>query len=171
MVNEFGRSPAKSYSDLLGGMRSICFGSVCFGSGPLKFFSRSALFWSIGFGFLKLFAPAAWSTYKGTFDCALLDWERALDRRAGVAPLLPRVDDDCARCLLLVTGLRVGLLPRERERLWEFLSVGPSLEVLALMLSNSDGERGPSSSIRTGLLFGCWVGIWLLRDTSVRCVP
>ena len=38
VVNEFGRSPAKSYSDLLGGMRSVCFGSVCFGSGPLKFF-------------------------------------------------------------------------------------------------------------------------------------
>ena len=135
MVNEFGRSPTKSYSDLLGGMRSVCFGSVCFGSGPLDFFSLSALFWSIRFGFLKLFAPAAWSTHKGTFDCAFLDRERALDRRAEFAPLRPRVDDDCARCLLLVTGLRVGLLPRERERLWEFLSVGPSLEVLALMLS------------------------------------
>ena len=33
VVNEFGRSPTKSYSDLLGGMRS-----VCFGSGPLNFF-------------------------------------------------------------------------------------------------------------------------------------
>ena len=54
--------------------------------GPLKFFSRSALFWSIGFGFLKLFAPAAWSTHKGTFDSALLDWKRALDRRAEFAP-------------------------------------------------------------------------------------
>ena len=104
VVNAFGRSPTKSYSDLLGGMRSVCFGSVCFGSGPLKFSSRSALFWSIGFGFLKLFAPAAWSTHKGTFDCALLDWERALDRRAEFAPLRPRVDDDCARCLLQVTG-------------------------------------------------------------------
>ena len=101
VVNEFGRSPTKSYSDLLGGMRS-----VCFGSGPLKFFSRSGLFWSIGFGFLKLFAPAAWSTHKGLFDCALLDWERAIDRRSGFAPLRPRVDDDCARCLLLVTFCR-----------------------------------------------------------------
>ena len=136
----------------------------------MKFFSRSALFWSIGFDILKLFAPAAWSKHKGIFDCALLDWERALDQRAEFAPLRPRVDDNCARCLLLVTGLQVGLLPREHERLWEFLSVGPCLEVLALMLSNSDGERGPSSSIQTGLLFGCWVGIWLLRKSLVSTV-
>ena len=53
MVNEFGGSPTKSYSGLLGGV-----GSVCVVSAPLDFFS-SGLFWSIGFGFLKLVAPAA----------------------------------------------------------------------------------------------------------------
>ena len=109
MENEFERSPGMSYKRSLG-----CGGSDCCELAPLVVFSPSGLFLLIGLGFLKLVAPAVLGV---TFGCTFLDWDLAWVPRAGFAPLRPREDVECARCLLLVAGLRAGLLPRERGRI------------------------------------------------------
>ena len=153
-----------SYLGSLGGR-----GSGAFGFEPLAVSLRSDSFLSTGCGILKFVAPTAWSVRGVSPGRALRDCDQELERLLAFAPLRPREDVEWGRGLTAVAGLRVGLRPRMRDRGLELLSGGLAIGTSALMISSNDGDRSPSSSIRSGLSSDCWVsicgdhwvGIWL----------